>query len=112
MSKEIITLKKEGELWVTELYGKRYGFRKWTWGEKNELSGKCSRTDPQSGFGTFEIAVFNEGLFLATVRKQTDGEFVNFTLEELKSMDGLLADKLLQITQKLNLVQPFEMQNL
>ena len=67
--REEYTLKKEGDFWITEVKGKRIGFRKWTWGEKNQITTECTHLDPLSGFMSFDSKAFHEQLFLKTVYK-------------------------------------------
>lgn len=109
---ETYKLHKEKDLRVTEIRGKTYGFRKWTWGEKNTLSNQATRLNPLSGLITYDSAHFNLHLILLTVSKKVDGKFVKFSEEEIKNLDGQLGERLFQITQKLNLVQNIEAQNL
>jgi hypothetical protein len=115
MVKESYDLKPEGELLVTEIpsgSGQRYGFRRWTWGEKNALSAQCTILNPISGLLSYNSAQFNLGLILATVKKEVNNVFVPLTSEEINSMDSRLGERLSQITQQLNLVSQVEAQNL
>ena len=107
-----VNLKKVGDLWTATIDGQDYGFRKWTWGEKNDLSSKCTRVNFMTGASEFDNKYFNEQMFLATVRKKADGKFTNFTLEELRTSDSQLIDMLFKISQELNLVKLFETRNL
>ena len=110
--KEEYKLKKEGNLWVTTILDNRYGFRKWTWGEKNDVSAKATNLNPLSGALSYDSAYFNNQLLLKTVRKEVDGKFIEFSEEEIKNLDGQLGERLFQITQRLNLVLNVEAQNL
>mgnify|MGYP001580031210 CR=1 FL=1 len=110
--REEYKLVPEGEYLVTEVKGKKIGFRKWTWGEKNQVTTECTHMDPLSGFMSFDSKAFHEQLFLKTVYKFIDEKFVAFTLEEILALDGKMGDRLFQITQQLNLVQAVETQNL
>jgi len=108
MSDEIIKLKKEGDLWVCRIDGQEYGFRKWTWGEKNKTTSQCSRLGP-NGETIFDSGEFNIRLLLATLKK-APFKIDRQTIENYP--DSVLIDKLLQITTKLNLLGKFEIQNL
>jgi hypothetical protein len=113
--KETYILKKEGELGVTEIpsgSGQRFGFRKWTWGEKNAVSAECNHVDPFSGAVSYDSTHFNEQLLLKTVFYEKDGKFIPFTIEEIHNMDGQLGERLFQISSELNLVRNIETQNL
>jgi len=112
MNKEIYKLHKEGDLWVTEILGSRYAFRKWTWGEKNEASNKATYLDPITGIINYNSATFNSQLLLATVQKEVDGKFKKFSEKEINELDGQLGERLFQITQSLNLIRSLEAQNL
>jgi len=106
---EVIKLKRVNDLWVCTINGQEYGFRKWTWGEKNTLSSRCMRTDPMSGVPQFDSAEFNMQLLLSTLKLAP----FQVTREELtRHPDAILVDKLLQITQKLNILGQVEIQNL
>ena len=110
--KEIYDLKREGDLWVTNVLGKRYGFRRWTWGEKNEVTAKITHVDQITNAVSYDSAAFNLALFQLTVRKEVDGKFVPFTEEEIKTLEGPLGDRLFLLTQKLNIVGQIETINL
>jgi hypothetical protein len=112
---EEYNLQKEGELYVTEVpigSGKRFGFRKWTWGEKNNLVNSCLSFDPISGVTTTDSNKFDEQLFVMTIFKEVEGKFVKFTVEEARNLDGQLGERLSRITQKLNLVKEIDARNL
>jgi hypothetical protein len=111
MVQEKYDLKKEGELYTTEVLGAKFAFRKWTWGEKNALTSECSHVEPMSGYVSFDSPKFNETLLLKTVLYNNDG-WKPFTVEEIRNMDGQLGERLFQITQKINLVSNIETQNL
>jgi hypothetical protein len=89
-----------------------FGFRKWTWGEKNTLSTECSSINPIDNSVYFNTALFNEKMFVKTVFKYIDEKFVPFTLEEVHNIDGQLGERLFQIAQKINLVSTIDTQNL
>ena len=108
---ETYTFKKEGNFLVTEVLGIKFGFRKWTWGEKNALSVQCSTIHPITGEVGFDSIKFNTSLLEKTVYK-FDGEFKPMTTDEVNGLDGGLGDRLYQITQKINLVQTIETVNL
>ena len=108
---EKYTLKKEGEFYTTEILGTKFGFRKWTWGEKNSLTSECSHID-QFSVIRFDTPHFNEQLFLKTVYKFIDDKFVPFGIEEIRNADGQFTERLFRITQKLNLITNVETQNL
>ncbi len=110
--REEYTLKKEGDFWVTTVKDKPIGFRKWTWGEKNEASAKCTHLNPLSGLMDYDSQGFNEQVMVKTVYKFEGDKFVPFTVEEIRAMDGQVGERLFQITQKLNFVQMVEAQNL
>jgi hypothetical protein len=109
---ESYTFSKEGDFWVTEVLGKKFGFRKWTWGEKNALSVQCSSVNQLNGEVNFDNIKFNTGLMEKTVYKNDDGIFKSMSTDEINSLEGGLGDRLYQITQKLNLVQTIETVNL
>lgn len=105
---EIIRLRRQGSLWVCELGGKEYTFRKWAWGEKNRITSQCTRMTPD-GRQYLDIAEFNLNLLMTTLKKapfKIDRE----TIENYP--DSILIDKLLQISTKLNLLGNVEIQNL
>ena len=104
---DVIELKKEGDLWIWEYQGKRYGFRKWTWGEKNKITYLSSRLMPD-GQKEFDPALFNINMLLATLREAP----FPITKESLENQDPLIVDQLLAITMELNLVKPKKIQNL
>ena len=113
--KESYELKKEGEFYITEVpsgSGVNFGFRKWTWGEKNALTSECSIVNPINGAISFNGTYFNEQLLIKTVFKKQDDKFEPFTTEELRTIDGQLGERLFQITQKINLVGNIDTQNL
>lgn len=108
MTEEIIKLKKQGDFWVCKVNGQDYSFRKWTWGEKNNTTAKCSRLGP-AGQTQFDTADFNIRLLLLTLKKAP----FEITRENIiNHPDSILIDKLLQITTKLNLLGPLDIQNL
>ena len=109
---EKYTLKKEGEFYTTEVLGTKFGFRKWTWGEKNVLTSECSHIDQISGMVSFDTPHFNEQLFLKTIYKFVDEKFAPFTIEEIRNADAQFGERLFRITQKINLVTNVETQNL
>jgi hypothetical protein len=112
MVNEKYQLVKQDNLYVTEVLGRKYAFRKWTWGEKNILTAECSQINPISGFISFDSVKFNEGLVLKTVLQDKNGKFEPFTTEEVRALDGQLGERLFKITQQLNLVSQVEAQNL
>ena len=113
MSKEEkYKLRKKGDLWVTKVLDNEYAFRKWTWGEKNIISGQATKLDPITGLVTYDSAFFNLHLVQKTVLKKVGDKFVAFTEEEVRNLDGQLGERLFQITQSLNLVRNIEAQNL
>lgn len=108
--KEVIVVKPpkdEGGLWTCSINGKEYGFRKWTWGEKNKVISISMRITPD-GTSTFDPALFNVNMLLATLKKAP----FQVNKEILESSDNKLIDRLLRITTKLNLLEPIEIQNL
>lgn len=113
--KENYELKKEGELYTTEIpsgSGLYFGFRKWSWGDKNALTSECSVINEIVGSVNFNSVHFNEQLLVRTVYKYEADKFVPLTIAEVREMDGQLGERLFQITQKLNLVSNVETQNL
>lgn len=110
--KETYKLHKEGNLWVTEILGKQYGFRKWTWGEKNSAASQATSLNPLTGVISYDSAKFNNQLMLATVHRGVKGKFEKFSEKELNELDGQTGERLFQLTQKLNLVRNIEAQNL
>jgi len=108
MAEEIIKLSKKGDLWVCQIDGREYGFRKWTWGEKNKTTDKCSKIGPQ-GQTMFDTAEFNLSLLLATLKK-APFEINSETIQ--KHPDSILIDKLLRVTTKLNILSSVEIRNL
>jgi hypothetical protein len=109
---ETYTFKKEGNFLVTEVLGLKFGFRKWTWGEKNTLSVQCSSLNQITGEVNFDSARFNTGLIEKTVYKFENDVYKPMTTDEVNNLDGGLGDRLYQITQKINLVQSIETVNL
>jgi hypothetical protein len=107
-NKILVSLKKEGDLYTTQLFGQDYAFRKWTWGEKNRTFSKCQRIGP-SGEIQFDQAEFNMTLLLSTLKKApfpiNRETFDNYP-------DSPFIDLLVQITSKLNILNQFEIQNL
>lgn len=110
--KEEYKLSRKDNHWVTEVLGKNYGFRKWTWGEKNQASVESTNVDQITGIVNFNMAIFNLRLVKSTVFKEENGKFVEFSEDEIKNLDGQLGERLFQITQKLNLVGRIESINL
>lgn len=111
--KETYNFEKVGDLFITTVCGKKFGLRKWTWGEKNTLVSECSHTDPLSGFVNFDAVNFNEQMFVKTVfYEEPKGTFKPFTVEEIRRMDGQLGDRLFRLTQKINTVSQIETANL
>jgi hypothetical protein len=111
-STEYYTFSKEGEFYVTEVLGQKFGFRKWSWGEKNALSISCTNTNVMTGEMTFDNAKFNTGLIEKTVFKSLDGKFVPMIASEIDNMPAILGERLFRLTQKMNLVQSVETVNL
>ena len=105
-------LEKEGDLYTTEILEHKFGFRKWTWGEKNALASECSHINPMNGMVSFDSSTFNEQLLLKTVFVEHDGKLEPYTIEEIRAMDGQLGERLFKISQQLNLVTNVEAQNL
>jgi len=112
MSVETYKMTVEGNYVTTEVLGKKYGFRKWTWGEKNALTAECSLVNPINGTISYNQVNFNEQFMLKTVYKSVDEKFEPLTVEEIRMMDAQLGERLFQITSKLNLVTNVETQNL
>jgi len=110
--KETYKLQIEGDYATTEILGKKYGFRKWTWGEKNALNSECSSVNPMTGGISYDQSRFNEQLLLKTVVKFEKEQPVPFTVEEIRALDGQLGERLYQITAKLNLITNVETENL
>ena len=115
MTKETYHLKKEGNLFTTEIpsgSGVFFGFRKWTWGEKNALTSECTIIDPFTNFVRIDSIRYNETLVVRTVMKKVGENFVAITADELRSMDAQIGERLSRITQSINLVQEVEAKNL
>jgi hypothetical protein len=115
MKQENYELHKEGDLWVTEIpekSGQFFGFKKWSWGEKNTLLDDCTVVNPMNGMASVDTTKFNEGLIVKTVFKNVDGKFVPFTIEEVRTLDAQLGERLFRITQNMNLVSEIESRNL
>jgi hypothetical protein len=105
--KEVIVLKKKDDLWICEIDSKEYGFKKWTWGEKNKVISISMRISPD-GTSIFDASLFNLNMLLATLKKAPFA----INKETLESADSKLIDKLLRVTTKLNLLEPVEIKNL
>ena len=115
MKKETYNLKKEGALWVGEIpsgSGVSFGFRKWTWGEKNQLTSDCTVINPMLNSVTIDSIRFNEQLVLRTVNKKVGDAYVVLTLEELRAMDAQMGERLFRVTQEMNLISEVEAKNL
>jgi hypothetical protein len=113
--KETYKLDPEGGLYVTEIpsgSGRQYGFKKWTWGEKNALTAECVIMNPVAGFTNMDVTKFNEQLVVRTAFKKIDGKFDPITVDELRAMDAQLGERLSRITQSINLISDIEAQNL
>jgi len=113
--KEDYNLQKEGNLYTAEVpsgSGAIFGFRKWSWGEKNALSAECTTMNPLSGFITFDSTRYNEMLVVKTVNKKVNELFTPLTIGEVQSLDGQLGERLFRITQAINLVQEVDARNL
>lgn len=108
---EVYTLRPEGDFLVTEVSGITFGFRKWTWGEKNALSTACATIHP-SGVVLFDNAKYNTGIIEKTVFKKEGDNFVPLSSDEINKLDGKLGERLFRITRKLNIVESEETVNL
>ena len=106
--KDKIELKKEGNLWVCQIEGKEFGFRKLTWGEKNKITEISQKVGP-NGQLYFSLSEFNVNLVLGTLKKAP----FPITRESLESYpDAKLIDICLNIATDMNLASPREIQNL
>ena len=112
MSVESYKMVKEGDYYATEVLGQKYGFRKWSWGDKNALTTECSLINPVTGMVSYNQINFNEQLIYRTVYKFVHDKFEQITIEEIRTMDAQLGERLFQITSKLNLISGIETQNL
>ena len=113
--KEQYNLRKEDNLLVTEIpsgSGANFGFKKWTWGEKNAMTSECTIIDPLRGFVTIDSEKYNALLVAKTVFKKVEDKYVPFTIEEVKALDAQLGERLFRITQTINLVSEVEARNL
>ncbi len=103
-----IELKSQGNLWICEIDGKEFGFKKLTWGEKNKLVSISQRLMP-NGQLTFDMETFNVNLLLAAVKKApfplNKESFENYP-------DAKLIDRLHSIATQMNIADPVTIQNL
>lgn len=115
---ESYTLKKEGEYLTTEIpvgSGRIFGFKKWTWGEKNAVIKQCTNTDVLTGLVSFDDIKFDLTMILKTAfTKNSEEKFVPVfnSVEEINNMDAQYVERLLRLTQQLNLVSIGETKNL
>ena len=106
--KNKLELKLQGNLYVGEIDGKEFGFRKITWGEKNKIISISQRINP-NGQPSFDMSEFNINLILATVKKAPFA----LSKESLESYpDAKLIDKLLSVATQMNIADPVDIQNL
>lgn len=103
-----IELKKDGNLWVCQIEGKEFGFKKLTWGEKNKIVEISQRLMP-NGQLAFNVADFNVNLLLGALKKAPFG----INKESLESYpDAKLIDILLKVATEMNIADLPEIQNL
>ncbi len=107
-NKNIIELKKDGNLWTCQVEGKEFGFKKLTWGEKNKIM-EISQKQRNDGQLYFSVADFNINLLLGTLKKAPFG----ISKESIENYpDAKLIDILLKIATDMNIASPPEIQNL
>jgi len=106
--KDFLPYTKDGNLYVFELNGKSYGFKKLTWGEKNRVM-KISQTITHDGQLQFDMAEFNTNLVLATLKK---APFAISKQSINEYPDSKLMDNVLSIATQMNIADPIKIQNL
>jgi hypothetical protein len=107
-NKPKLELKPKDGLWFGTIDGKEFGFKKLTWGEKNQVMAISQKMMP-NGQLTFDLSTFNVNLLLATVKKAP----FNLSKEGFENYpDAKLIDKLLSIATQMNIAEQVEVQNL
>jgi hypothetical protein len=83
-----------------QIDGRAYGFRQWTWGEKNRVTDAATIVDTSSGRLRLDIGRFNELMLLASL---VDTEpAMSITLDTLRGLHPVLGDTLLSIAYWVN----------
>jgi hypothetical protein len=104
---KIITLRKQGDLFVCTIDNQEFGFRKWPWGEKSKIMNQCIRQTPMGP--QLDTVEFNLAMLMNTLKK-APFEIKREILEN--HPNSQLMDLLVQITTKLNLLGDVEIKNL
>ena len=115
MSSEVQTLAIDGEddtytydaeakVHRFEIDGQAYGFKRWTWGEKNRVVSESISLHPTTGQFKIDTGLFNE-LMLGAVLSEAPFEV---TLSNLRELDPVLGDQLLRIAQWVNEISDAE----
>ncbi len=91
------------------LNGDVFKFKMWTWGEKNDATGRSIKFDSESGRMKIDLQSFNESLLLATLKEiQMDGKTVMPDTDILRNLDAATGDRLVQIAQEVNNISESE----